>query len=399
MGKDLNLFSDIIKECAKLFDKNEYPVTLISDLNGGGSGLISLLLIEAISPLISVKFYLSLRETDGFAKMLKDYKGTVYDEKTCEEIYLEDLLKEGKIMDYGNGINESISYPFNLYDKNFRKDLDEFKSTIIYKRKPTDIIIIADGFSYSATSVFLKFLQYYGGGITVGYFGHPGKKNIPFDSSLSPSPPIQNETLYVLSEDYRELWDNYKFNIQFALYQSFYNPNNMSIPLEYVITPVDESQPYYEYYSDENYQDFIKIAKDIHEKYKTECNPKNKKLIKVSSECDKYFNNDYTHGGYECGDDGKWSNNCVASYCDLGYIFDYLEKKCVKNYCSDIEKDFDSNDDGLTTTELILLIFPIVTVVIINITIIVLLTRKKRKNSHEGLLSSNNMCKEDRENE
>ena len=79
-------------------------------------------------------------------------------------------------MDYGNGINESISYPFNLYDKNFRKDLDKFKSAIRHKRKPTDIIIIADGFSYSATSVFLKFLQYYGGGITVGYFGHPGKK-------------------------------------------------------------------------------------------------------------------------------------------------------------------------------------------------------------------------------
>ena len=399
MGKDLNLFSDIIKECAKLFDKNEYPVTLISDLNGGGSGLISLLLIEAISPLISVKFYLSLRETDGFAKMLKDYKGTVYDEKTCEEIYLEDLFKKGKIMDYGNGINESISYPFNLYDKNFRKDLDKFKSAIRHKRKPTDIIIIADGFSYSATSVFLKFLQYYGGGITVGYFGHPGKKNISFDSSLSPSPVIQNESLYIINKDYKKLSDNYKFNMQFAFMQSFYNPNNMSIPLEYVITPVDESQPFYEFYSNENYQDFIKIAKDIHGKYKTECNPKNKKLVKVSSECDKYFNNSYTHGGYECGDDGKWSDNYVASYCDLGYIFDYLEEKCVKDYCSHIE-DGDDDDDGLNTTELILLICASVIVVAIIITIIIIFfIKKKDKNSDEELLSSISMSKQDRENE
>ena len=187
--------------------------------------------------------------------------------------------------------------------------------------------------------------------------------------------------------------------MQFAFMQSFYNPNNMSIPLEYVITPVDESQPFYEFYSNENYQDFIKIAKDIHGKYKTECNPKNKKLVKVSSECDKYFNNSYTHGGYECGDDGKWSDNCVASYCDLGYIFDYLEEKCVKDYCSHIE-DGDDDDDGLNTTELILLICASVIVVAIIITIIIIFfIKKKDKNSDEELLSSISMSKQDRENE
>ena len=39
--------------------------------------------------------------------------------------------------------------------------------------------------------------------------------------------------------------------MQIALMQSFYTPKNLSIPLEYVITPVDESQPFYEFYSDE----------------------------------------------------------------------------------------------------------------------------------------------------
>ena len=214
--------------------------------------------------------------------------------------------------------------------------------------------------------------------------------------------------------------------MQMALIQSFYNPNNMSIPLEYVITPVDELQPFYGFYSDETYQDFIEIAKDIHNKYKTECNPKNKKLVKVSSKCDKYFSNNYTHGGYECGDDGKWSNKCVASYCELGYIFDFIQGKCVKDYCSylgkedkeedkgeDKEKDKEENkgkdkenegkpneedDEGISTTELVIIICASITVVVIVITIIVILfLTKKKKDSHEELLPSISMSIQDRE--
>ena len=294
-----------------------------------------------------------------------------------------------------------------------RKFLDIFKSQLKHKRRPTDIITIADGFSFSSTSMFLKFLQYYGGGITVGIFGHPRKKNIPFDSSLSPTTIIENETLYEFSEDYKELYDNYNINLQMGFAQPFYTPNNLSIPLEYIITPVDESQPFYKLFSNENYKDYIKLAKDIHQKYKTECNPKNKKLVKVSSECDKYFENNYTHGGYECGDDGTWSNKCVPSYCDLEYMFDYNESRCVKDYCSDLGKeenkdkdkesdkpneDDEDDDDGMTTTELVIIICASVVVVIVVIIIIVILfLNKKKKDSHEELLSSISMSIQDRE--
>ena len=40
------------------------------------------------------------------------------------------------------------------------------------RRKPTEIIL-TDGFSYSATSTFIKYLQIYGSAIIVGYFGNP----------------------------------------------------------------------------------------------------------------------------------------------------------------------------------------------------------------------------------
>ena len=48
----------------------------------------------------------------------------------------------------------------------------------------------------------------------------------------------------------------------------------------------------------------------------------------LNKECDKNFD-EYTYGGYEYGDDGKWSNICKPFYCDENYYFDYVNQKCV----------------------------------------------------------------------
>ena len=40
-------------------------------------------------------------------------------------------------------------------------------------KKPTDIIIFTDSYSFSATSAFIKGLQNIGGAVIVGYYGNP----------------------------------------------------------------------------------------------------------------------------------------------------------------------------------------------------------------------------------
>ena len=32
-----------------------------------------------------------------------------------------------------------------------------------------------------------------------------------------------------------------------------------------------------------------------------------------------------------------WTTNCIASYCEPGYIYDQEEKKCIKDICSSIQ--------------------------------------------------------------
>ena len=121
--------------------------------------------------------------------------------------------------------------------------------------------------------------------------------------------------------------------MQVSAIQSFPDKNNMKIPLEFEVFPVDERVKFYEFYDkeDKNYNEFIQIAKSILNKYKTECNPKNQKLLKIAEECDKSFKNNYIHGGYKCDSDGNWSKECIASYHDIGYIFDHKKKKCVSD--------------------------------------------------------------------
>ena len=82
-------------------------------------------------------------------------------------------------------------------------------------------------------------------------------------------------------------------------------------------------------YKDKYYKIIIKEALKILDKYKTRCNPNNKKLIYLSDKCKNKFENDYTFGGYECDDNGFWSNKCIAMHCDIKYVFNHQLNKCV----------------------------------------------------------------------
>ena len=135
------------------------------------------------------------------------------------------------------------------------------------------------------------------------------------------------------------MYDRFSLNLEIPSVQTFYSPDNMDIPLEYEVAQVDDVVDIYEKFDNTNYVKFIQEAKNILQKYNMSCIKNNKKIVLVTSKCDGKFGNDYTHGGYECGDDGKWTSNCVASYCDVGYIFDYNKNKCVVDICSVDEKE------------------------------------------------------------
>ena len=413
----------VIQYCMMAFGENEYPIVLIDDVDIGGIEPLTQTLLELMSPLSSsVKIPLYYKNTNITSQYLgKNKTMELVNYNTCEFVTGNDLFEKGISVDYENKESEVLSQPYMVFRKEFRDMVDKSRASYKNKRKPTDIVVLTSGFSFSAAGLMLKFLQYYGMGIAVGYFGHPNKPDVPYDSGIHPTSFFQHNELLEMSEDYRNLFEKYNYQIQMPSSRIHYDPrdlNETSTPLEYIITPVDEIAPIYEFLNADNYDKFIGVAKKILEKYKTECNPKNKNLILLDSECDKSFGNNYTHGGYECGSDGKWNKNkCVASTCELGFIYDHASKSCVVDYCSNMNKggsggsdddddDKKPDDDHKTTPDdgkdhstrnLFLIIGGIVLGLVIIALVVFFVCRKRRKDNTIEKIDDLNLDLRDKE--
>jgi len=370
LPKDKDAFIEKIENCYfNFFDKNKYPILVISHLNDGGFVYLSQLFLGIISPLISINMYKGrIRLTDSFKEtddIIYYIETNLTNSNNCLHTNYEQLKNNNVKVDYGDNIQQDLSEMFFLNNITIHNRIENWRKKMNYKRKPTEILIFTDGYSFSAASLFMQYLQRGGGAIIASYLGNPKYiDDIPFDISQSPSPVFTHNLLKIFSPDnYKKLLDannNYKnyenedenkektndeWEIQMPGIQSFYGPNDYQTPLEYEVVPADEKSNIFVNFDGDSYNKFITKAKDIFEKYKTECNPKNKNLLKISDECDSKFPNDYTHGGYECGEDWKWSNKCVASYCDPGYFFHIEKKKCVKDVCSSISVTIIEDND------------------------------------------------------
>ena len=312
-------------------NSNNYPIILIEDFNDGGNIQFSYILQSLLNyNLSNIKSRESFRVSKKIGIGLQDYFN-LFDIETCQRLQLNSLIRNKETDIYENNIKHNrtkIISVYNTYEhilyytKNYKKKL----------RKPTEIIIFTDGYSYSATSYFIKDIQESGNAILIGYNGNPSeeKKNDKFDSSQSPSGSM-GEVNRILISNLNKYGITMDITIGESFNDNFQNEKNIKIPREYIINPIDERSSIYNKYNDDKYNEFINEGLRIINKYKSECNPKNKKLLLLSDSC--LFDNNFTHGGFLCDDNGKWSNVCQPSFCDQGYYFDNYFNICKRDPC------------------------------------------------------------------
>ena len=325
-----------LKRCFTLFDNNQFPIIVIEDYNAGGYYEIENYLTAYINLNKPIIDYSSFRYNND-VKINIASKTKSRDIETCEEHVSDYFFNSYTSINYGlNSKNENIIHKrTNIFNKSKldRNEIYDFRENTKYIRKPTEIIIFTDGFSFSGTSFFIKKTQLNGGAIIVGYGGNPNLDS--FDSSQSPS--------FVASSSYKDDLTNeitdMGFSLKYTIIESF-SKSDYEIPLEYKINLIDERIYIYKI----NYQDiddfydkFVYQAKLIFEDYKTKCNSNNKKLLLISEEC--RFSKSHIHGGYQCDDNGHWSNICVPSYCDNGFIFDEETNECKEDICLKVQKE------------------------------------------------------------
>ena len=332
-----------IKSCVEAFDQNNYPIIVINDLNNGGVVVLAQIFLGILSPLMPInKFKGRFRMTDNFidkqeiSEYIKTNFTNIYN---CEEGVTYDYLIQGeKTTNYSN--SEKLSEVFYLTNSSIQEEIENIRLSMKNKRKPTEILVLTDGYSFSAASLYIKYLQKQGGAVVVGYFGDIFDESA-FDASQSPSPIFTHDILKLFNPEDIETLEQYGIEIEFAGIQSFYDLEETNVPLEYEVNQIDDRLDFFASYNgnDDNYLKIVKRALLILYNLDNNCYSNNKKIVKISENCDGEFGNKYTHGGYLCSDEGYWTEECVPSFCDMGYIFDEKNKICIKDICSSIKED------------------------------------------------------------
>ena len=350
---------EVVENCTEMFYSNDYQIVGIETMNGGGICKLSYYFQQLLQVKILQSFHLSTLKSE----LMKNYVEAdieiintdpdMYqriDIETCEPFKKFDDMKEIED-DYGDNVTHKKTQYFGVFNSSELKEHKKIREKY-YKlnklKRPTDIIIFTDTFSFSATSFFIKGLQETGGAITVGYFGNP-KSNETMDASQSPSfvGTFENSNI---SKKLMEIGYEIAGVTIYESYNYSYQEKN-PIPREYLINPVDERVDIFESYNDNIYDKFMEKAKEIFRKYNEDnkCNPNNLNLLydpNNKRECYTFENDEHAHGGYECNSStGNWTNICKPYYCDIGYYFDKFKNKCIKDLCIEDKEDEEDKEN------------------------------------------------------
>ena len=344
LSDNFDNYENIMYQCFSKFYSNDYKIIIIEKRNGGGYGELCLPFTQYLHPKILKSRKFVMKATDLIKKnfFLNDEN---LNPDTCFPYTEEDNLLEGNKDIYNDGIDEVTHQKtkevefLNIYERKIMDNkIREFLQTGKTK-KPTEILVFTDGYSFSCTSIFIKGLQVNGHGIVVGYQSRPDLNKEDFDASQSNSAP-ETFSFSEFAQNLNELG----FNSYITFVEEFdrNDKEQPKVPMEFKIYPVDEISDIYTSYTDAKYDRFINVAKSIFDKYNDlengECNPENKYLYFETNDCDSKLNIDKAHGGYLCGENGKWDiNNCIAAYCDQGYYLNDDRTECIKNPCEEIK--------------------------------------------------------------
>ena len=343
-SNDFDNYEDIMYKCFSLFYSNEYKLIIIEDRNEGGKAELCNPCLQYVCPKILKPTISTLKSTSLLYKtfFLSD---EMLNPETCFPYTEKDKILDGKEEIYSDGIDTVLHKKtkeidlYNIFEKKIieRKRIEFLKKE--KTKKPTEILVFTDGAAFGCGSEFIRGLQTYGFGIIVGFNSKPGLNKSDFDASQSNSRAEKFE-----HSEYAKNLEKLGF-IPLITYTEKFDPNDKAsskIPMEFKAYPADEIVDIYLQYNNKEYNRFIEAAKAIFDKYNNlengKCNPDNKFLFYETRDCDAKLKIDKAHGGYLCGSNGKWNtSNCIAAYCEEGYILSDNRTKCIRDPCKDIE--------------------------------------------------------------
>lgn len=383
-------FTKVSLNCNKLFVKNNYTIILISDLNTGGMVALASYLQMLLQGDAVTRNYVSYRDNAKTRKMLKglDYYAAIDHRDTCKPFAsIDEMYADAEVDDLGNGTLHRRSAPALLTELQISVLELALEKEQTLDRKPTEIVVFTDSFSFSAGCMLTKGLKESGSAIIAGYNGYPGSPKESFDIGQSPTNCIQGGYEELDADAYERLDQNGVVFASISVGESFRvddvlkrkSPNETLIPREFMLDPPDERTTIYGAYDDERYDEFVRAGKAIAKKYETECNPNNPHLHLRDSACDTVINKTHMHGGRTCGSDGKWSSKCEGYYCDAGFFYDSNSESCIEDVCYTEAINYNNNIAIGVAVIIVIVILIVLVIVGIIICVCCVIIRKRRK--------------------
>ena len=355
---DRQEFIKTMINCVELFDKNKNPIVVINDMNTGGYASLAQMFMGVLSPLMPINLFKgrlrvtqSLKKTNELMNYINSNLTNIHD---CQKANLDELLNKRVELNYSE---IDLTDAFYINNITIHNKIEEIRKKMKNKRKPTEILVLTDGYSFSTAGLYIKYLQKMGGAMVAGFKGNPYNYTV-FDSGQSPSMIFTSGLLNIFNKEEIQILNKYKIVLEIPGIQTFFDLNDKNVPLEYEVTRVDKRFDIYEEFDADNYYLFVEECLSLFEESSRKCYSKN--VVKFTEKCDSNFKK-HTHGGYACNNDGNWSNKCIEAYCDPGYSFDKNAKKCIKDICSSIPVPDDEEEDkssfintGIITVALLL---------------------------------------------
>ena len=347
----------IIYRCAKLIYSNSYKTVIITSQLWNEENTRSYLYLQLLFPKMNGKYNMAMKQTYLNEQLFEKDPSIFLDPKTCRPFNSWEDFIEPNGDDYGEGVFHNRTKIFNPIKTEYLDEMNDIRRELIglgHLKKSTEIIVLTDTVNYGPASTFIKTIQNNGGAIEASYSGNPylNKSNITtLDASLDPAISTNYEELSDYARDLNDLGFS-AYEIPYA--EAFENieVTKGDIPMAYKVNKVDEITNIYHCYDDSYYDEFIKEAQRIFTEYNDnqKCNKDNMNLVYESNDC--VFDEDkFSHGGYKCGDDERWSRECKKTYCDFGYFYNKLTGNCEIDTCI-VNEIIDINEETEKTIEI-----------------------------------------------
>ena len=222
-------YEEVMFKCFDAFYFNNYEIIIIESNNRGGYSELCFPITQYLRPKILGTVPTSFKNTDlNYEYFMKGDENL--NPETCKPFDSKEELTRDTVDNYGNGVTHNRTNVFDFYSVYSKKFMEEKRRKYIETKntkKPTEIIIFTDGFTFSCGSVLIKNMQVYGSAIVVGYQANKiitDKKD--FDASQSNSAVeafLENKYIlkFTLSSGYRVLEYMSKFKKNYIFLCSY----------------------------------------------------------------------------------------------------------------------------------------------------------------------------------